>query len=154
MLLLKQNFIEAKDLNNGIASSSVPPGSPSELNVDTVNKNGVKLSWKPPKSDGGAPVTGYVVEKQDEKGDWVPVLDTKETSAFVPMKEGETAQFRVRAVNKEGPGEPTRPTSALTAENKPTAPHIATPDDGVIGGPGTGVGGLQDVTIKVILQLE
>ncbi|CDS41841.2 expressed conserved protein [Echinococcus multilocularis] len=131
-----------------------PPGSPSELNVDTVNRNGAKLSWKPPKSDGGAPVTGYMVEKQNEKGDWVPVLETKETSAFVPMKEGETAQFRVRAINKEGPGEPTRPTSALTAENKLTAPHIATPNDGVIGGPGTGVGGLHDVTIKAGQELR
>lgn len=90
-----------------------------------------------------------MVEKQDENGDWVPVVETKEPSAFVPMKEGETAPFRVRAVNKEGPGEPTRPTAPLTAENKPTAPHIATPNDGVVSGPGTGVGGLQDITLKV-----
>lgn len=116
-----------------------------------MNKNGAKLSWKPPKSDGGAPITGYVVEKQDDKGDWVPVAETKEPSAFIPMKEGETAPFRVRAVNKEGPGEPTRPTAPITAENKPTAPHIATPDDKVVSGPGTGVGGLQDVTLKVRL---
>ncbi|KAM3173269.1 hypothetical protein ACTXT7_012839 [Hymenolepis weldensis] len=131
-----------------------PPGTPNELTVDSVNKNGAKLSWKPPKSDGGAPITSYMVEKQDENGDWVPVVETKEPSAFVPMKEGETAPFRVRAVNKEGPGEPTRPTAPLTAENKPTAPHIATPNDGVVSGPGTGVGGLQDITLKAGQELR
>ncbi|VDL60884.1 unnamed protein product, partial [Hymenolepis diminuta] len=131
-----------------------PPGSPNELTVDSVNKNGAKLSWKPPKSDGGAPITSYVIEKQDENGDWVPVVETKEPSAFVPMKEGETAPLRVRAVNKEGPGEPTRPTAPLTAENKPTAPHIATPNDGVVSGPGTGVGGLQDITLKAGQELR
>uniref|UniRef100_A0A5K3EN24 non-specific serine/threonine protein kinase n=1 Tax=Mesocestoides corti TaxID=53468 RepID=A0A5K3EN24_MESCO len=131
-----------------------PPESPRELNVDSVNKNGAKLSWKPPKIDGGAPVTGYVVEKQDDDGNWVPVLETKEASVFVPMKEGEKAQLRVRAVNREGPGEPTRPTPVITAEDKPTPPRIATISDGVIGGPGSGVGGLQDVTIKAGQELR
>ncbi len=127
----------------------VPPGSPSEVSADKVNKNGARLTWKPPKSDGGTPVTGYIVEKQDESGNWLSVADTKEPTAFIPMREGEKAQFRVIAVNKEGKGEPSRPTGTVVAENKPTVPHIATPDDGVQGGPGSGVGGLQDITIKV-----
>lgn len=126
-----------------------PAGSPEGLNVDKVNKNGARLSWKKPRNDGGSPVTGYVVEKLDEKGEWTPVKQTTEPEAFIPMKEGEKAQFRVRAINEEGEGEPSRPTPPVTAENQPAPPRIMTPADGVQGGPGSGVGGLQDITIKV-----
>lgn len=40
------------------------------------------------------------------------------------MNEGEEAQFRVRAVNEAGDGEPTRPTKVLKAENQPEGPKI------------------------------
>lgn len=64
------------------------------------------------------------------------------------MKEGEKAQFRVRAVNDEGEGEPSRPTPPITAEDQPMAPRIANPSDGLMGGPGSGIGGLKDITVK------
>lgn len=127
----------------------VPPGPPEAVAVDKVNKNGARLSWKKPKSDGGTPITGYLVEKQDESGDWVKCLESKEPTAFVPMKEGETAKFRVSGINAEGVGEPSKASAPITATNPPEAPRIATPADGVAGGPGSGVGGLQDITIKV-----
>ncbi|KAA3682313.1 uncharacterized protein DEA37_0008978 [Paragonimus westermani] len=130
-----------------------PPGAPENLNVDKVNKNGVKLSWNKPRRDGGAPITGYVVERKNDKDEWVPVQNTSDTCAFVPMKEGETGQFRVRAINEEGPGEPTRPTAPLTAEDVPEAPRICTPEEG-IAGPGSGVGGLKDVTLKAGQELR
>ncbi|VDQ11592.1 unnamed protein product [Trichobilharzia regenti] len=127
---------------------SDPPSPPETLNVDKINKNGVKLSWQKPRKDGGSKITGYQVEKKDENGEWVPVKQTTEPCAFIPMKEGETAQFRVRAVNEEGPGEPTRPTAPLTAADQPEAPRICTPED-CVGGLGSGVGGLKDVKLKV-----
>ncbi|KER21602.1 hypothetical protein T265_15051, partial [Opisthorchis viverrini] len=135
-----------------VKDPTYPPGSPENLNVDRVTKNGAKLSWNKPRRDGGAPVTGYVVEKKNENDEWVPVLNTADTCAFVPMKEGETGQFRVRAVNEEGPGEPTKPTAVLSAQDTPEAPRICTPEEGV-GGPGSGVGGLKDVTLKAGQEL-
>ncbi|VDP99495.1 unnamed protein product [Trichobilharzia regenti] len=126
---------------------SYPAAAPESLNVDKINKNGVKLSWQKPRKDGGSKITGYQVEKKDENGEWVPVKQTTEPCAFIPMKEGETAQFRVRAVNEEGPGEPTRPTAPLTAADQPEAPRICTPED-CVGGLGSGVGGLKDVSLK------
>lgn len=50
------------------------PGEPrGPLNISNVHKNGCTLDWKPPADDGGAPVSHYVVEKQDlATGRWVP----------------------------------------------------------------------------------
>ena len=52
-----------------------PPGCPDVLYVDS---NQVRLKWTPPPTDGGSPITGYVVEKFDKKGggDWSPVTFT------------------------------------------------------------------------------
>ncbi|CAH8634151.1 unnamed protein product [Dicrocoelium dendriticum] len=136
-----------------IKDPTFPPGSPDNLNVDKVNKNGVKLSWQKPRKDGGSKVTGYQVEKKDDDGNWVPVKQTTEPCAFIPMKEGETGQFRVRAINEEGPGEPTKPTAPITAADQPEAPRIVTPED-CVGGPGTGVGGLKDVKLKAGQELR
>ncbi|CAH8497134.1 unnamed protein product [Schistosoma turkestanicum] len=136
-----------------IKDPTYPPSAPDSVNVDKVNKNGVKLSWQKPRKDGGSKITGYQVEKKDENGDWVPVKQTTEPCAFIPMKEGETAQFRVRAVNDEGPGEPTRPTAPVTAVDQPEAPRICTPDD-CVGGLGSGVGGLKDVSVKAGQELK
>ncbi|TPP56261.1 Twitchin [Fasciola gigantica] len=132
---------------------SYPASSPEGLNVDKVNKNGVKLSWQKPRKDGGSKITGYQVEKKDENGNWIPVKQTTEPCAFVPMKEGETGQFRVRAVNDEGPGEPSKPTAPITAVDQPEAPHIATPEE-CVGGIGSGVGGLKDITVKAGQDLK
>lgn len=191
-----------------------PPGAPENLNVDTVNKNGVKLSWQKPRKDGGAPITGYVIEMKkatptaavpaaapaggppvtapvaegaapgeegeasvegkkptegeevpkaaeiaraarparapadDDKEEWVPVQKTSDLCAWIPMKQGDTGKFRVRAVNEEGPGEPSKVTQPLTAVDQLQAPRICTPEE-CVGGPGTGVGGLKDITLKV-----
>ncbi|VDK78974.1 unnamed protein product [Dibothriocephalus latus] len=131
-----------------------PPSPPESVIVDKVTKNGARLSWQKPKSDGGTPVTGYVVEKKNPDGDWVPVVETKEPTAFVPLQPGEEAQLRVRAVNAEGPGEPSRPTAVIVAEDRQEAPRIATKDDGLVDSPNSGIGGLKDVTLKAGQELR
>ena len=86
---------------------SVGAGSPSTPNVDKITKDSVSLSWAKPTDDGGGKIEGYIVEKKDEKGNWVPVNKTpiKDTEFTVSdLQEGEQCQFRVRAVNEAGPG--------------------------------------------------
>uniref|UniRef100_A0A1I8J9R7 non-specific serine/threonine protein kinase n=1 Tax=Macrostomum lignano TaxID=282301 RepID=A0A1I8J9R7_9PLAT len=103
-----------------------PAGPPGELNVDKQKRAGVQLSWTKPKTDGGGKVLEYTIEKKNPDGEWVPVktVPTNERSVFVPMREGEEAQFRVFATNEAGPGESTRPTLLTKAENKPEKPHL------------------------------
>ncbi|KOB59583.1 Twitchin, partial [Operophtera brumata] len=54
------------------------PGKPSVPTLEDWDVDRVDLKWEAPKDNGGAPITGYVIEKKE----------------------------KVRAVNKAGPGEP------------------------------------------------
>jgi hypothetical protein len=79
----------------------------------------VDLKWASPKEDGGAPIIGYVIEKQGPYGNtWEEVLTTDSPAckaSVTGLQEGQTYKFRVRALNKAGPSEP----------SDPTKPHVA-----------------------------
>jgi len=50
-----------------------PPGKP--VVVDSA-KNFIKIQWDKPKKDGGAPVTGYNIERKDPRtGTWNKLND-------------------------------------------------------------------------------
>lgn len=84
-----------------------PPGAP-ELVDWTANQ--VDLKWKEPVSDGGTPITGYIIEKKDKYSTmWEKALerDVPVCSGLVTgLIEGNEYQFRVIAVNKAGQSEP------------------------------------------------
>ena len=62
-----------------LTRDSVPfpdePGPPGNLKATDWDKDHVDLAWEPPKNDGGAPITGYLVEKKDKSGRWQPVFE-------------------------------------------------------------------------------
>lgn len=43
------------------------PDAPGKPAVTDWDKDHVDLEWQPPKSDGGSPITGYIIQKK-EKG--------------------------------------------------------------------------------------
>lgn len=97
-----------------------PPDAPDTPEITGYNANFVKLKWEKPKKDGGNPITGYNVEMR-EKGsnNWVPcnsypTSGTEYTASG--LREGQTYEFRVAAVNGAGPGAPSRPTKPQKAE--------------------------------------
>ncbi|KRF85408.1 twitchin isoform X27 [Drosophila virilis] len=94
------------------------PGTPK---IDDYNEHMVKLKWDAPKHDGGAPITGYIIEKKDKFSpiwDEVFTTNTPAPEAIVDgLTEGNVYQFRVRAINKAGTSEP----------SDPTEPHLAKP---------------------------
>uniref|UniRef100_A0A8D8XJT9 Twitchin n=1 Tax=Cacopsylla melanoneura TaxID=428564 RepID=A0A8D8XJT9_9HEMI len=103
------------------------PGKPGDLEATDWDKDHVDLQWTPPLSDGGSPITGYIVEVKDKSGNWekAVVVPAGETSCTVPgLIEGETYQFQVKAVNAAGPGEPSKPTGPIVAKPKNLAPRI------------------------------
>jgi titin len=53
---------------------SEPPASAGgPLMVSDVLRNSMTISWQPPHSDGGSPLTGYIVEKTCDDGTWTRV---------------------------------------------------------------------------------
>ena len=70
----------------------------------------MSLSWEPPVSDGGSPVTGYIVEKKESPvGRWTRAnrVPTKETHFKVSdLMEDQKYEFRVSAENAAGVGKP------------------------------------------------
>ncbi|XP_065941807.1 twitchin isoform X18 [Magallana gigas] len=105
------------------------PGAPEgPLEVSDVMADSCKLSWKPPVDNGGAEVTGYVVEKQEEGSSlWEKVtgIGSGTTMPVKGLKEGKKYKFRVKAENIYGAGEPletSKPTLAKNPFDSPDAP--------------------------------
>lgn len=86
------------------------------------DKDHVVLEWKPPRKDGGAPVNTYIIEKKPKGSSvWEEAVRVPgdSTKATVPdLKDGEEYEFRVVAVNKGGPSEPSDPSKAFTVRPK------------------------------------
>ena len=47
------------------------PGKPDPPEIVQVNKNSVSLRWKPPRDDGGAEITNYVIEYRIEGSNYM-----------------------------------------------------------------------------------
>lgn len=92
------------------------PGKPEATDWD---KDHVDLKWDPPKSDGGAPVEKYVIEKRSKYGRWEPALEVPgdKTAATVPdLTEKEEYEFRIVAVNKGGASDPSDPSDSVVCK--------------------------------------
>ena len=98
----------------------VPNAPEGPLEVTDLTEKSATLSWKPPKSDGGSPLTAYIIEVRDaRRTTWKKVGETKPTSTEFTVRDlalGNEYVFQVFAVNKEGQSSPLQ-----TTENvKPT----------------------------------
>lgn len=105
---------------------SFSTGQPEATDWD---KDHVDLRWTPPISDGGSPITGYVIEKREKgTGKWLKAGDVPgdECKATVPnLDENTEYEFRVRAVNAAGPGQPSKASNGVvTKPRKRERPFI------------------------------
>ena len=113
-----------------------PPGPPISFKIADVTKSSAQLSWQPPESDGGAPVTGYYVEKNTGKR-WSKVNKKAVSSLELLMQElieKETYEVRVYAENEAGAGSPCEPISFVakdpfTVPGQPDAPEVTQVDE-------------------------
>lgn len=119
--LTTPHCIEAKNSYN----EPTKPGNPT---IEDFDKDFVDLAWTRPESDGGSPITGYIIEKRDKyTPDWEKCAEVEDDlcKGHVPnLIEGVKYEFRIRAVNKAGPGIPSDATPTHVARAKNLAPII------------------------------
>lgn len=92
-----------------------PPDAPTRVKIVDVSKGTVTLTWKPPRNDGGSPVTHYIVERLwwdssgEQKESWRQCnrRDIDSTTFKVEdLHDGAEYEFRVKAVNEVGASRP------------------------------------------------
>ena len=95
------------------------PGKPDAPEITSVSDGKVSLSWKPPKEDGGAEITNYIVEyKTEDAFKWLRANknDVSETKYTVKGLDNDNMyEFRITAENKAGAGPPSEPSSPVKA---------------------------------------
>ena len=92
------------------SSISDVPGPPGVPQFDHINATSVTISYTAPVDDGGAPITNYVIEKQERFSTrWSRVNVEPVTGLsyhITDLMQGEEYTFRVSAQNKAGVGKP------------------------------------------------
>lgn len=110
-----------------LACTADSPGTPTAPNVDSTGDRQATVSWTPPASDGGAPITGYSVTAAP--GGASCVAAGTDTSCTVNgLTNGGTYTFRVTATNAAGSSAPSAATSTTILANgepdPPAAPSV------------------------------
>lgn len=104
------------------------PGKPKNVDLTDWDRDHADLKWEAPESDGGDKITSYVIEyKEKFSNDWVSgkeVSGDERSGTVDGLKEGQQYEFRVRAVNRAGPGEPSDKTKSIIAKCRFVKPFI------------------------------
>lgn len=100
-----------------ILATAGKPGTPEP---EDWSANHVELKWTEPTSDGGSPITGYIIEMKDKYSPmWEKALETTtpHPKAIINgLIEGNEYQFRVIPVNAAGPGQASDSSKVFTAK--------------------------------------
>lgn len=90
------------------------PGAPTNVKA-TAGKNFATLTWTPPASNGGSPITGYKIEVIDDGVSLQTFAIGNVTTYVVPdLFRGNVYTFRVTAVNAIGAGPPSAASNPIT----------------------------------------
>ncbi|KAK7082946.1 hypothetical protein SK128_021397 [Halocaridina rubra] len=110
-----------------IKSAFDKPGPPiGPFDVSNMTESSLVLHWDEPESDGGSPITHYLLEKREStKKAWSKVDQTPASTTEIEvtgLKKGTAYYFRVFAFNAVGQGLPLQPEEPITAGKKITPP--------------------------------
>uniref|UniRef100_A0AAQ6ISC7 Titin n=1 Tax=Anabas testudineus TaxID=64144 RepID=A0AAQ6ISC7_ANATE len=108
----------------------VTSNPPREVQVSTVTKDSMVVTWERPTNDGGSPIQGYIVEKRDKDGVRWTRCNKRTVSELrfrvTGLIENHSYEFRVAAENAAGVGSPSEPSvyyKALDPIFKPGPPN-------------------------------
>ena len=103
------------------------PGAPRNLTAVADGADAIDLDWDPPSSEGGARITGYLIEwSKDGRDPWSTLVRSRDTTTVYrdeDVSAGETRHYRVSAVNFNGEGPVSNVASATTEHVLPGAPR-------------------------------
>jgi fibronectin type III domain protein len=121
------------------------PTAPRNVTA-TAGDGKVKVTWDPPASDGGSPISGYTVTASRNASNFKASFGPSTTSGTIrSLINGKTYSVTVVAKNANGTGAASAPISVtLDAVDPPTTTTTAPPADGGNGDPLGGAGSGDD----------
>ena len=107
------------------------PGAPTSLRATPSGVRGsdrILLTWRPPSTDGGSPITGYLIQMSPNGvSGWTDIETTRSTARnylHIDLAPGTTRYYHVAAINAEGPGAySTPPVPGTTNPAPPSQPR-------------------------------
>lgn len=125
MLVFKSHYYLSKNSLSFIVhlfTTDVPGPPLGPFDVTILADSSLQIKWEEPETDGGSPITGYLVERREAfKKAWQKVGNTEadETKIEITgLKRGVAYFFRVFATNAIGQGPPLQPEEPITAGKK------------------------------------
>jgi sugar lactone lactonase YvrE len=99
--------------SNAVTTPGVP-GAPTNIVAMVLGTGEVKVTWTPPASDGGSPITGYVITSAPD-GISVTVGPAATEAIVSGLTVGQSYTFTVIATNAYGPGASSDPSNPVVA---------------------------------------
>uniref|UniRef100_A0A3Q4HL63 Titin n=1 Tax=Neolamprologus brichardi TaxID=32507 RepID=A0A3Q4HL63_NEOBR len=126
-LLTVSNPAGTKTVALNVTVLDVPAAPIGPVNILEVMPDSMTIEWRPPKDDGGSPITNYIVEKRESnKETWGGVSSGSLATQLriIRLQKGVEYVVRIRAENKMGIGAPleSKPTVAEHSFMPPSAP--------------------------------
>ena len=108
-------------------TDATTPDAPTDLTAEADGTSRIDLDWNAPDYDGGADIEGYRIEVSDNGGStWDDLVSNTQTTrtryTHTNLAPASARHYRVSAVNRVGPGEPSNEAEATTDATVPNAP--------------------------------